>query len=310
MESFHARMAEAGRRAGRADIDGKADARCAGGLGRASSNRCGVVRDEYRRTRRDLKDHRRQGDARRSQAAEGPFAARAPSSPKWVPLTAKGFVERASWVERRHECQGLLDIGQRRPPQSGGRRTRTRPSSKRTWRAFDAAHEPKAHRVGSPPSSSKFDREPAGRLRRVGRPSSSRSSRSRPTARRRGCDSKRSQTPRTSWPARPRNGSASSWRGRPSTAFARSSSATCQPATLALASKYLEKLTRGRYRNVWTPLGQRELRVDDERGPIALRRAAQPRHARAAFPGRPHGDRARAGTRKASTCRWSSTTCW
>ena len=41
---------------------------------------------------------------------------------------------------------------------------------------------------------------------------------------------------------------------------------TCQPATLALASKYLEKLTRGRYRNVWTPLGQRELRIDDERG--------------------------------------------
>ncbi|HEV7998572.1 MAG TPA: AAA family ATPase [Planctomycetaceae bacterium] len=39
-----------------------------------------------------------------------------------------------------------------------------------------------------------------------------------------------------------------------------------QPATLASASRYLERLTRGRYRNIWTPLGQRELRVDDERG--------------------------------------------
>ena len=41
---------------------------------------------------------------------------------------------------------------------------------------------------------------------------------------------------------------------------------TCQPATLALASKYLARLTRGRYVNVWTPLGRRELRIDDDRG--------------------------------------------
>ncbi len=33
-----------------------------------------------------------------------------------------------------------------------------------------------------------------------------------------------------------------------------------------MASKYLEQLTRGKYGNVWTPLGQRELRIDDERG--------------------------------------------
>jgi uncharacterized protein YhaN len=39
-----------------------------------------------------------------------------------------------------------------------------------------------------------------------------------------------------------------------------------QPAVLASASRYLERLTRGRYRNIWTPLGQRELRIDDERG--------------------------------------------
>lgn len=41
---------------------------------------------------------------------------------------------------------------------------------------------------------------------------------------------------------------------------------TCQPATLAAASDWLKRLTRGRYRSVWTPLGQRDLRVDDEQG--------------------------------------------
>ena len=41
---------------------------------------------------------------------------------------------------------------------------------------------------------------------------------------------------------------------------------TCQPATLALASKYFAQLTRGKYGNVWTPLGQRELRIDDDHG--------------------------------------------
>jgi uncharacterized protein YhaN len=41
---------------------------------------------------------------------------------------------------------------------------------------------------------------------------------------------------------------------------------TCQPATLAAASRHLRQLTANRYRNVWTPLGERHLCVDDERG--------------------------------------------
>lgn len=41
---------------------------------------------------------------------------------------------------------------------------------------------------------------------------------------------------------------------------------TCQPATLAAASEWLGRLTQGRYRNVWTPLGDRDLRVDDGQG--------------------------------------------
>jgi uncharacterized protein YhaN len=41
---------------------------------------------------------------------------------------------------------------------------------------------------------------------------------------------------------------------------------TCQPATLAAASEWLGQLTQGRYRSVWTPLGDRDLRVDDGQG--------------------------------------------
>jgi uncharacterized protein YhaN len=40
---------------------------------------------------------------------------------------------------------------------------------------------------------------------------------------------------------------------------------SCQPATLAASSAYLEQLTGGKYKNVWTPLGERHLCVDDDR---------------------------------------------
>ncbi|MFZ1933532.1 MAG: AAA family ATPase [Thermoguttaceae bacterium] len=39
-----------------------------------------------------------------------------------------------------------------------------------------------------------------------------------------------------------------------------------QPETLQEASLYLDRLTQGRYRRVWTPLGDRSLRVDDAEG--------------------------------------------
>ena len=41
---------------------------------------------------------------------------------------------------------------------------------------------------------------------------------------------------------------------------------TRQPATLAAASKYLKRLTAGKQSNIWTPLGERQLMVDDEDG--------------------------------------------
>ena len=39
-----------------------------------------------------------------------------------------------------------------------------------------------------------------------------------------------------------------------------------QPETLQEASIYLDRLTQGHYRRVWTPLGDRSLRVDDAQG--------------------------------------------
>ena len=39
-----------------------------------------------------------------------------------------------------------------------------------------------------------------------------------------------------------------------------------QPETLQEASVYLDRLTQGHYRRVWTPLGDRSLRVDDAQG--------------------------------------------
>ena len=44
-----------------------------------------------------------------------------------------------------------------------------------------------------------------------------------------------------------------------------------QPETLSEASLYLEKLTAGKYLRIWTPLGEHELRVDDQEGrPLSI----------------------------------------
>jgi uncharacterized protein YhaN len=40
----------------------------------------------------------------------------------------------------------------------------------------------------------------------------------------------------------------------------------CQPETLKLASDYLERLTCGKYANVWAPLGEKHLVIDDDDG--------------------------------------------
>ncbi|MEX2286947.1 MAG: hypothetical protein WD648_07655, partial [Planctomycetaceae bacterium] len=41
---------------------------------------------------------------------------------------------------------------------------------------------------------------------------------------------------------------------------------TCQPPTLSAACEFLKQLTGGKYSTIWTPLGKRNLCVDDDRG--------------------------------------------
>lgn len=41
---------------------------------------------------------------------------------------------------------------------------------------------------------------------------------------------------------------------------------THQPVVIADASRYLVQITCGKYRNIWTPLGKRHLRIEDEQG--------------------------------------------
>ena len=39
-----------------------------------------------------------------------------------------------------------------------------------------------------------------------------------------------------------------------------------QPETLQEASRYFSQMTQGRYRRVWTPVGERVLRIEDSDG--------------------------------------------
>ena len=93
-----------------------------------------------------------------------------------------------------------------------------------------------------------------------------------------------------------------------------------QPETLLEASDYLARLTGGRYRRVWTPLGENTLRVDDADGEPLERRSAQPRRARAIVFGaaagaggllRPsrHGDAVGARRRAGEFRRWPIGPC-
>ncbi len=82
-----------------------------------------------------------------------------------------------------------------------------------------------------------------------------------------------------------------------------------QPETLQEASGYLDRLTQGRYRRVWTPLGEHVLRVDDAEGrplPVeALSRGTREQlflSLRLAL--------ASSYARRGRPCRWCWTTCW
>jgi uncharacterized protein YhaN len=260
LDSFEARMREAARRAGREVEDAAAPLDVLAGWSRELESLGGLL-DDARRTHREFCQQRR----KRRHASHRAALLRL----RRVALFAKGgasdrteFLERAGWVRRRAECEGLL-VAARQELQAAGEsepdlaiveddlvqfnadenRERIEALSvelEQIERDLHASYE----ELGSIKQSLKA-LEANGEASRL-----------------------RFETSQTRYELKR---AAEDWLGL---ALARRAldqvrskfERNCQPATLASASRYLERLTRGRYRNIWTPLGQRELRIDDERG--------------------------------------------
>lgn len=260
VQSFHVRMADAGRRAGRSDFeDSTILDTLASWDGELKS--LGVVREEYRRTRRELADHRRK--------AAHALRQRQRLGSRLSALLAQGgaanrreFLERAGWVARRRECDALLEIADDDLRQAAAEEPELA-IVEEDLESFDEQHN--RERIDSLSAElEQIDRDRQAAFEALGGVKQSLKSLEAD------CEASRvrfahSQTRHEL--AR----TAEEWLGielarqaidRVRSRFERS----CQPATLALASKYLEQLTRGRYGNVWTPLGRRELRIDDDRG--------------------------------------------
>jgi uncharacterized protein YhaN len=259
-QAFRVRMDEAGRRAGRGASEGKTPLDVLA-TWEAELKSLGVVREEYRRTRRELKDHRRK--AEQAQRRQRGLRSRLSS------LLVKGgasdrneFRERAGWLERRTECEVLLEIANE-DLRSAAAVEPELAIVEEDLEGFDTDRNQK-HIDSLSAELEQIERDRHEAFEELGGVKQSLKSIEA------NCEAShlrfeesqtRHELART----------AEEWFGielarqtvdRVRSKFERS----CQPATLALSSKYLERLTRGRYANVWTPLGERELRIDDDRG--------------------------------------------
>jgi uncharacterized protein YhaN len=260
LATFRSRMREAARRAGRTDTDDGLPLETLVAWEREIES-LGGARDDFRRVHREFLQHRR----KHRQSADHVRGLRL----RRLTLFAKGgarnraeFLERAGWVNRRAECEDLLAaakeelrVASESEPdlaivedhlvQFNAEENRERIDElalqlEQLEQDLHAAWE----ELGSVKQSLKALE------------STCESSRLRFDASQTRYELKRA---------------AEEWLGL---AAARSAldrvrskfERTCQPAVLASASRYLERLTRGRYRNIWTPLGRRELHIDDERG--------------------------------------------
>jgi uncharacterized protein YhaN len=140
LDSFHARMQEAARRAGRNLDDGGEPLEVLAAWGRELESLAGVS-ENVRRTHRELWQQRQ----KRRQAARHGQILRL----RRMTLFAKGgasnrgeFLERAGWVRRRAECAGDRTGGVAR-----GGRIRAGPGDRRRRsRAIQRGREPRAHR--------------------------------------------------------------------------------------------------------------------------------------------------------------------
>jgi uncharacterized protein YhaN len=260
IQSFHARMAEAARRAGRPETEGKPPLEVLASWD-AELKSLGVVREEYRRTRRELKEHRRKA-VRARRRLRGLRSRLSALLAQGGASDRKEFLDRAGWVQGRQECQALLEIANEELSKAAA----VEPELaivEEDLESFDADRNLKRiDAISAELEQIERDRHEA--FEELGGVKQSQKSLEADcgASRLRFEESQtRHELART----------AEEWFGielarqavdRVRSKFERS----CQPATLALASKYLERLTRGRYGNVWTPLGQRELRIDDDRG--------------------------------------------
>jgi uncharacterized protein YhaN len=174
----------------------------------------------------------------------------------------KEFLDRAGWVERRRECQALLEIANEDLRQAAAAEPELAMVEEDLER-FDADHNQKQIELLSA-ELEQIERDRHAAFEELGGVKQSLKSLEAD------CQASRLRF-EVSQTRHELARTAEEWFGielarqavdRVRSKFERS----CQPATLALASKYLERLTRGRYANVWTPLGQRELRIDDDRG--------------------------------------------
>jgi len=260
LHSFRTRMDDAGRRAGRPPADDKPPLDVLAEWD-AELQSSGAVRDEYRRTRHEFRERRRKREQVRRRIGDL-RARRTALFAKGGATDRKEFLARAAWAARRQECEELLEIANEELLEA----SRSEPELAIVEDDLES-YEPDRNRQRIESLAAELDQaerdlhaafEDLGSVKQSLKALEA----DRETSRLRFAQSQTRYELKQA---------AEAWFG---TELARQAvdrvrskfERTCQPATLALASKYLARLTRGRYVNVWIPLGRRELRVDDDRG--------------------------------------------
>ena len=258
--TFRSRMQEAARRAGRTASDETPPLEILADWGRELESVAGVT-EQHRRAHRELWQQRR----KRHQAARRVQLLHL----RRMALFAKGgashraeFLERAGWVNRRAECEELLAAA-REELRVAGDSEPDLAIVEDDLAQFD--EDKNRERIDALAAElEQIERDQNAAFEELGSVKQSQK------ALESNCEASRLRF-EESQTRHELKRTAEEWLGvalahraldRVRSKFERS----CQPAALASASRYLERLTRGRYRNIWTPLGQRDLRIDDERG--------------------------------------------
>jgi uncharacterized protein YhaN len=260
IQSFHSRMAEAGRRASRTDFVGKPPLEVLSSW-EGDLKSLGVVREEYRRTRRELRDHRRKL-AKAERQLRRLRARLATLFTQGGAANREEFLERAGWIERRRDCTARLETANEDVRLAAAEEPELA-IVEEDLEAFDSEQNQR-HVDSRSADLEQIDRDRHAAFEELGGV--------KQAIKVLEADCQASQARfEHSQTRHELSRTIEEWLGielaRQAIDHVRSKfERTCQPATLALASKYFAQLTRGKYGNVWTPLGQRELRIDDDHG--------------------------------------------